>query len=100
MITTEKINNIYDKFTSLPADADVVMDRNLNELMMFAIDSDFMDFDGDRLVFTKGEGPLSSVEIERICGAQDMGSHMAVVMPASIIFVNKTDGSINVFLAE
>ncbi len=100
MITSEKINNIFEKYTTMGADADLVLDRNMNDLMMFAIDSDHMDFDGDRLTFTQGEGPLKSVEIERICGAEDLGSHMAIIMPASIIFVNKADGSLNVFLGE
>lgn len=100
MITTDNINNIYAKYATLPADADAVLDRNLHELMMFALDSDHMDFDGDRLTFAKGEGPLQSVEIERICGAQDMGSHFAIVMPTSVIFVNKKSGHVNVFLAE
>lgn len=100
MITSNTINNLYNKFTSMPADADLVLDRNLNELMMFAIDSDHVDFDGDRLTLAQGQGPLSSVEIERICGAQDLGSHMAIVMPASVILVNKSTGAISVTLAE
>ncbi|MDE6145734.1 MAG: hypothetical protein K2O38_00420 [Muribaculaceae bacterium] len=100
MITTEKINDIFDKYTAMGNEADLVLDRNMNVLMMFAIDSDHMDINGDRLTFVNGEGPLSSVKIERIAGAEDLGSHMAIIMPASIIFVNKADGSVNVFLAE
>ena len=98
MITAAEINNIFNKFTSLTADADLVMDRNMNDLMMFAIDSDHVDFDGDRLTFAQGAGPLKSVEIERICGAADLGSHMAIVMPASVILVNKRNGALSVSL--
>lgn len=100
MITIETINNIYNKFNRMSADADVCTERNLHALMMFALDSEHMDFDGDRLTFTRGAGPLKSVEIERIAGAEDLGSHIAIVMPASVIFVNKTDGEVSVFLAE
>lgn len=100
MITAATIDSLYNKFANMPADADLVLDRNLNELMMFAFDSEHVDFDGDRLSLLKGEGPLSSVEIERICGAQDLGSHMAIVMPASVILVNKSTGAISVTLAE
>ena len=100
MITAATINNIYNKFAAMTPEADLVLDRNLNELMMFAFDSDFVDFDGDRLSLVKGQGPLRSVEIERICGAQDLGSHMAIVMPASVILVNKSNGAISVTLAE
>lgn len=100
MITTDLVNIIFDKYNTLPADADIVTERNLHDLMMFAINSPFMDFDGDRLTFVKGEGPLRSVEIERIRGAHDMGSHMAIILPSSMIFVNKADGTINVFLPD
>ncbi|MDE6144887.1 MAG: hypothetical protein K2F96_01275 [Muribaculaceae bacterium] len=96
MITAAKINELFNKFTSLTADADPVMDRNMNDLMMFAIDSDHVDFDGDRLTFAQGAGPLKSVEIERICGAADLCSHMAIVMPASVILVNKRNGALSV----
>ena len=100
MITAAQISDIHNKFASMPATADVVLDRNMNELMMFAIDSDHVDFDGDRLTFVQGAGPLKSVEIERICGAQDLGSHIAIVMPASVILVNKTNGAIAVSFTE
>jgi len=100
MITIDKINSLHDKYATLGQDADVCTERNLNALMMATFESEYLDFDGDRICFAKGSGPLKSVEIERIAGYEDMGSHMAIVMPASIIFVNKTDGSLNVFLAE
>lgn len=100
MITIDNINNLYNKFNNLAADADVCTDRNMHELMMFALDSDHVDFDGDRLTFAQGAGPLKSIEIERIAGAEDMGSHMAIVLANSIIFVNKKSGEMKVFLAE
>lgn len=100
MITAAQINDIFNKFNTMAADADLVLDRNMNQLMMFALDSDYVDFDGDRLTFAQGAGPLQSVEIERICGAQDLGSHMAIIMPASVILVNKSNGAISVTLAE
>ncbi|MDE6535027.1 MAG: hypothetical protein K2K82_03355 [Muribaculaceae bacterium] len=100
MINAATINNVYNKFATLSADSDLVLDRNLNALMMFALDSDHMDFDGDRLTFAQGAGPLQSVEIERIIGADDLGSHMAIVLPASIILVNKQTGAVSVSFAE
>lgn len=100
MITAATLNKTYNKFATLGADADLVLDRNLNALMMFALDSDHVDFEGDRLTFAQGEGPLRSVEIERICGAEDLGSHMAIVMPASVILINKVTGAVSVSLAE
>lgn len=102
MITIDKINSIYDKYNTLAANpaADICTDRHLHDLMMFAFDSNFVDFDGDRLTFAKGEGPLSSVEIERIAGVEDLGSRFAIVLPASVIFLNKRNGEVHVYLAE
>lgn len=100
MITTDAITTVYNKYNNLNADADACTERNLHRLMMFAFDSDHMDFDGDRLILTHGSGPLKSIEIERIVGAEDFGSHMAIIMPASVIFVNKKNGEVKVFLAE
>ena len=98
MITTEKINSIFNHYNTLAADADLCTQRNLNGLMMFALDSDYVDFDGDHLTLTRGEGPLKSIEIERISGAEDLGSHWAIVMPTDVIFVNKRDGQVRVAL--
>lgn len=100
MITLDNINNIYNKYNNLAADADICNDRNLNALMMYALDSNHIGFDGDKLTLTNGEGPLEAIEIERIAGAEDLGSHWAIVLPASVIFVNKRNGEVRVALAE
>lgn len=100
MITIDNINSLYNKYNTLAANADVCTERNLNALMMQAFDSDHLDFDGDRITFTQGSGPLKSVEIDRIAGYEDLGSHMAIVMPNSVIFVNKRNGEVRVFLAD
>lgn len=98
MITTEKINSIFNHYNTLAADADLCTQRNLNGLMMFALDSEFVGFDGDRITLTCGEGPLKSIEIERISGAEDLGSHWAIVLPTTVIFVNKLNGHVRVAL--
>lgn len=101
MITMNQINSLHTKYNNLAqANADVCTERNLNALMMFAFDSDHLDFDGEYLTLTQGAGPLKKIEIERIAGAEDLGSHFAIVMPASVIFVNKKNGEVRVFLAE
>ncbi len=101
MITIDNISKLHTKYNALAAaEADLCTERNLNALMMFALDSDHIDFDGDCLTLTHGAGPLKKIEIERIAGAEDLGSHMAIIMPASVIFVNKQSGEARVFLAE
>lgn len=100
MITLDKIQNTFNKYATLSADADPVKDRNLNALMMYALDSDHIDFDGDCLTLAKGAGPLEKIEIERIIGAEDFASHWAIILPSSVIFLNKRSGEVRVFLAE
>lgn len=100
MITIDNIQNLHSKYNALAAEADLCNDRNMNDLMMFAIDSDHMDFDGDQLVLTHGAGPLKNIEIERIAGAEDLGSHMAIILPTSVVFVNKKNGEVSVYLPD
>lgn len=100
MITIDNIQDIHTKYNNLAAEADLCNDRNMNMLMMFAIDSDHVDFDGDHLVLTHGSGPLSKIEIEKIVGAEDMGSHIAIVLPNSVVFVAKKDGAVSVYLPD
>ncbi|MDE6512581.1 MAG: hypothetical protein K2L05_00150 [Muribaculaceae bacterium] len=100
MITLDNIKNIHNKYNNLAADADVCTERNLHNLMMYAFDSNHIDFDGDKLTLTNGQGPLKAIEIERIAGAEDLGSHWAIVLPASVVFVNKRDGEVRVALVD
>lgn len=99
MITNDTIQNLYATYATAP---ELFEDRGLTGLMDFAFDSDAIDFDGDRLVFTAepAHSPFRSVELERVWGASDLGHHMALVMPNSIIFVNKHDHSLRVHLKE
>lgn len=100
MITLDTTNAIYNKYNALAAaGADAVTERNLHQLMMFALDSDYVDFDGSDIVLAKG-GVVSRIDIENICGAEDLGSHFAIVLAASVVFVNKRTGDVRVFLAE
>lgn len=100
MITLDNIKDIHTKYNSLAADADVCTERNLHNLMMYAFDSNHIDFDGDKLTLTCGQGPLKAIEIERIAGAEDLGSHWAIVLPTSVVFVSKRNGEVRVALVD
>lgn len=99
MITIDTINNLYNSFATAPQ---LFEDRGLGLLMDLAFDTDHVDFDGDSLVFNgiESDSPLHSVEIERFYGARDLGSHIAAVLPNSIIFINKADGSASLHIKE
>lgn len=90
MITNDTIQRLYNTYSATPA---LFEDRGLTRLMDYAFDTDAIDFDGDRLVFNTmdPESPLRSVEIERICGAEEIGNWLAVVLPQAIIFIDRRD---------
>lgn len=100
MITIDRVKAIHNKYNNLGEDADVCCERNLHMLMMFALDSDFAELDGDRLLLAKGEEPLKSIEIERITGAEDLGEYVAIVLPAAVLFVNKANGEVRMVICE
>lgn len=101
MITAENILSAFLKHNELAAaGADPATERNLHALMMYALDSPFLSLDGDRLSFAKGAGPLKEVEIDRISGMEDLGSHLAIVLPASVILLDKNNGEIHVYLPD
>lgn len=101
MITTDNILNIHSKHNNLAAaGADPVTERGMHELLMYALDSNHLELDGDRIVLAKGEGPLKEIEIERICGFEDLGSHVAIVLPASVLLVGKKNGRVSVYLPD
>lgn len=97
MTTSRTLTALYNEYNSLAADADVCADRHMTDLMMFALDSEYMDFDGDCIVIPQG-GVVGRIEIEHIVGAEDLGSHMAIVLPSSVVLVSKADGAVRVFL--
>lgn len=99
MITNDTIANLYSTFATEPA---LFEDRGLTRLMDYAFDTDAIEFDGDRLVFTTmdQDSPMRSVEIERIYGAKEFDDYLAVVLPNSIIFLDRCDYSTHVHVKE
>ncbi len=99
MINNNIINELYTSFATEP---ELFEDRGLSRLMDYAFDTDAIDFDGDRLVFNSidSESPLHSIEIERIRGAREFNDYMAVVLPSSIIFINRRDLSTRIHIKE
>lgn len=92
------IKNLIDKYNSLPSNADLCIDRHLNILMQFAIDSPHLQFDGDSLVFLNAEPPFHKIEIERIVGVEDLGMLLAIILPNAAITIHKTLGDISITL--
>lgn len=93
MITSDTTRNLHTKFSNLSAEADLVTDRNLQDLLLFAIDNpEIIDFDGEYLTFPKADSPLHRIAIERILGAENLPTLWAIIIPAGVIFVDKHTG--------
>lgn len=99
MISNDTIQRLYNTYNEAPA---LFENRGLNRLMEYAFDSDAVDFDGDRIVFNSvaRNSPLRSIELERIYGVEELENWLAVVLPAAILFVNRTDNAVRVHLKE
>lgn len=92
MITSKTIEELYRKYRRQPKRLE---DRNLSLLIDYALDTDAVELDGDMLVFTHldASSPFHRIELERIHGVVDLDEAVAVVLPHSIIFINKKDYS-------
>lgn len=88
MITSKTIDELYRRYRRQPKRLD---ERNLSLLIDYALDTDAVELDGDLLVFTRLEqnSPFRSIELERIHGVVDLDEAVAVVLPHSIIFIDK-----------
>lgn len=94
------INNLIKKYNSMPSSADACKDRQMNQLMNFALESEHLDFDGDKLIVVNAEAPFHSIEIERITGAEDFGTYFGIFLPAAAVLIDKASGSVKIALAE
>lgn len=90
MITNDTIQRLYSTYATAP---ELFEERGLSRLMDYAFDTEAISFDGDHIVFNtiEQDSPLHSVEIERIHGAEEIDSWLAVVLPSAIIFLDRRD---------
>lgn len=99
MITNDTILNLYSTFATAP---ELFEDRGLSMLMDYVFDTEALDLDGDRLVFNTmpADSPWRSIELEHVYGAKELPGWLAVVLPDSIVFVNRADFSTRVHIKE
>ncbi len=99
MITRTDIKELYKKFRRRPKRLE---DRNLSLLVDYALDTDALDMDGESLVFTHMDptSPFREIGLERVHGVADFPEAVAIVLPNSIIFINKRDLSTHVHIKQ
>lgn len=97
MIHRKVIDEIYRKYRKRP--------KNEKELHMHILtdvfgDMDILKIEGNEVIFIPKE-PTDierRLEISHIHGVIEFDRHVAIVLPASIIFITKTTGDINVHI--
>lgn len=84
------VKELYRRFRRQPKRLE---ERNLSLLVDYALDTDALDMDGERLVFCRMHpcSPFREIELQRVHGVAELADSVAVVLPNSIIFINKAD---------
>ena len=99
MITKSNIDDLYRKYNRKPK---ILDERNLAPLMQCALSTDAIEIDGDCIRFKNVDSTslFTSIEMQRIHAVVEFDKHIALVLPNSIIFINREDYSIHVHLKE
>jgi hypothetical protein len=95
MITKQVINALYKKYRHKPLTTD---DLNLALLFDYAIENHGIVIDDHKLIINSisPSSPFHAIELERIHAIVEFDSCIAIVLPASIIFLNKSDKAANI----
>lgn len=97
MITQKVIETIYKKYSKLPSSP---YDLNLGLLFSPEMDCHNITVDGENVIIgsVNPDSPFHSIGLNRIHAILDFERHVAVVLPASILFLTKNSPSINIHL--
>lgn len=97
MITQKVIETIYKKYNKLPASP---YDLNIGLLFAPEIDCHNIYIDGDNITVgsISPDSPFHTIALDRIHGILDFERHVAIVLPASILFLLKDAPSVNIHL--
>lgn len=99
MIHHKTINELYRRYRRRPKDEN---DLHLNILACVSGNTGVLRREGNEIVFNAREtcGKERRISIEHIHGIVSFERHVAIVLCASIIFVNKETGSVSVHIKE
>lgn len=97
MITHKVIDSIYKKYGKLPASP---YDLNIGLLFSPEMDPHSITIDGDNVAIgsVNSDSPFHQIALDRIHAILEFERHVAVVLPASILFLLKGSPSVNIHL--
>lgn len=99
MINDKVIQTIYKKYSKLPVSP---YDLNIGLLFSPELDCHNIAIDGDNLELgsVKPGSPFRTISLDRVHAILEFDRHVAIVLPASIIFLLKNSPSVNVHLKD
>ena len=97
MVTKQVINTLYKQFNRLPKSPD---ELNLGLIFDYTMDNHgiFIDEENLYIVSIEPSSPFSTIELKRIHEIVEFEMVIAIVLPASIIFLNKENSDVNIHL--
>lgn len=97
MITKQVINALYKKYRHKPSTVD---ELNLALLFDYAIENHGIVIDDHKLIINSiaPSSPFHTVDLDRIHAIVEFDNMIAIVLPSSIIFLNKSDNSAHVHI--
>lgn len=95
MITKSVIENIYKQFADKPTTPDQL---NLQLLFDYAMENHCIYVDGNDLIIEsiQEDSPFHSIDLRRVRAILEFDRQIAIVLPASIVFLNKKDDGVHV----
>lgn len=98
MITKKVIDELYKKYRKAPSG---IEDLDVGLLFDYASEHHNVQIDEDGhldIESIDARSPFRRIPLNRICGITHFENSVAIVLPSSIIFLNKHDNGVNVHL--
>lgn len=99
MITKEVIENIYKKFGNRPTTPDQL---NMQLIFDYAMENHCIYVDEGNLIIesVEDDSPFHSIPLEKIRAILEFDRQVAIVLPHSILFLNKKDNGVSVHIRK
>lgn len=97
MITKQVINTLYKKYRRKPLTTD---ELDFSLLFDYAIENHGIVIDDHKLIINSisPSSPFHAIDLDRIHAIVEFDNRIAIVLPSSIIFLNKSDKSAHVYV--
>lgn len=97
MLNKKVIHTLYRQFNKPPKSPD---ELNLGLIFDYALENHGIFIDEDNLYIGSVEpaSPFATIELKRIHEIVEFETVIAIVLPAAIVFLNKTNSEVNIHL--